>query len=45
MEIEAEAREERLPLGQVLERCNVERGMRAVEIQRDDIALVIFNGV
>ena len=41
MEFEAEAREERLPLGQVFERCNLERGMRAVEIQKDDVALVI----
>ena len=41
MDVEAEAREKRLPLGQVFERCNVERGMRAVEIQKDDVALVI----
>ena len=41
MEVEAEAREERLSLGQVCERCNLERGMRAVEIQKDDVALVI----
>ena len=40
VEAEAEAREERLPLGQVFERCNLERGMRAVEVQKDDVALV-----
>ena len=41
MEVEAESREERLPLGQVFERCNIERSMRAVEIQKDDVAPVI----
>ena len=41
MEVEAEAREERLSLGQVFERCKLERGMRAVENQKDDVALVI----
>lgn len=41
MEVEAEAREERLPLGQVFECCNLERGMRAVEIQKDGVAVLI----
>lgn len=35
MEVEAEAREGRLPLGQVFEGCKLERGMRSTEIQKD----------
>ena len=41
MEVEAEAREGRLPLGQVLESCKLERGMRSAETQKDDVVAII----
>lgn len=42
MKVEAEAREGRLPLGQVFESCKLERGRRSVEIQTNDVVAVIF---
>lgn len=44
MEVEAEAREERLPLGQVLESCKLESGRRCVEIQTKGVVAVDFYG-
>ena len=41
MEVEAEAREGRLPLGQMFESCKLERGMRSAEIQKDDVVAVV----
>ena len=41
MEVEAEAREGRLPLGQVFESCKLERGRRSSEIQKDDAGAVV----
>lgn len=42
MEVEAEAREGRLPLGQVFESRKLERGRRSAEIGKDDVVAVIF---
>lgn len=41
MEVEAEAREGRLPLGQVFESCNLERGRRSAEMYNDDVVAVV----
>lgn len=41
LEAEVEAREGRLPLGQRLENCKLERGMRTAETPKDDIVAAI----
>ena len=41
MEVEAEAREGRLLLGQVFESRKLERGRRSAEIQKDDVVAVV----
>lgn len=42
VEAEAEAREGRLPLGQVFESCKLERGRRSGEIEKDDVVAMNF---
>ena len=41
MQVEAEAREGRLPLGQVLQSRTLEIGRRSAEYQKDDVVAVV----